>query len=187
MLTAGMLMLLVMSVISANRMINENTGAQFEAEALASSASIANDMLLEIMSKRFDGKPDSATLVAGTLSTTSFSPYDSTRVLAEWGPSASEKDSLVQPDRIGSDSTYTSMMKPGIRPGLNDVDDYDGYQRTVNFGNITGFIVKVKVYYVTATSPDVFSLLRTNFKKIEVSVEHPLYLPKVTYTALASY
>ncbi len=176
-----MLLLLVMSVISANRMINENTGAQFESEALASSASIANDILLEIMGKRFDGLPDSTRLVKGSCASTEFSPYDSLFVQNEWGPSATERGALVSPDTLRSDSTYRSMTV------LNDVDDYDGYQRKVNFGNITGFIVKVKVYYVSSTAPDVFTKTKSFFKKIEVSVEHPLYLPKVTYTALASY
>jgi hypothetical protein len=182
MLTAGMLLLLVMSVISANRMINENTGAQFEAEALTSSASIANDLLLEIMSKKFDGRStiDPVAYVNGTLGTSSFSLYDSLFVLDEWGPSAAERGALVVPDTLAADTTYSSKA-------LNDVDDYDGYQRKVDFGNITGFVVKVKVYYVTSTAPDTRTLSRSNFKKIEVSVEHPLYLPKVTYTSLASY
>jgi hypothetical protein len=189
MLTAGMLLLLVMSVISANRMVNENTAAQFQAEALTSSASIANDILLEITSKRFDGKPDSAKLVSGTVATKDFSPYDSLLIQDEWGPSASERGALVQPDTLRTDSTYKSLM------ALNDLDDYDGYQRTVNFGNISGFVVKVKVYYVTAAAPDTRTLTRTNFKRIEVTVEHPLYLtpeppdykPKAMYYALISY
>ncbi len=176
-----MLLLLVMSVISANRMINDNTSAQFQSEALVSSATIANDLLLEIMGKRFDGLPDSTRLVTGKVTaTTELSPYDSLQILPEWGPSAAERGLLVSPDTL-----YNGKYRSYV--ALNDVDDYDGYQRTVNYGSINGFIVKVKVYYVNASSPDTRTLTRTYFKKIEVSVEHPLYLPTVTYTALASY
>lgn len=188
MLTAGMLLLLVMSVISANRMINDNTSAQFQSEALVSSATIANDLLLEIMNKRFDGLPDSTKLVKGQCTTSDFSPYDSLFTQNEWGPSATERGLFVTPDTLYN-GKYRSIA------AFNDIDDYDGYQRTVNYGNITGFIVKVKVYYVTSTTPDVFSKTRTNFKRIDVTVEHPLYLspeppdytPKAKYSALASY
>jgi hypothetical protein len=199
MLTAGMLMLLVMSVISANRMIIDNTAAQFQSEALVSSATIANDLLLEIMNKRFDGKPDSTRLVNGLCAISEFSPYDSTHVQVEWGPAKAEKDSIQYwPDRQITEPTDT-VPHFLSKKWFNDIDDYDGYQRTVDYGNIKGFIVNVKVYYVTATSPDIRTLSRTNFKKVEVTVSHPQYLTvEVTpegiiirntavYSALASY
>ena len=171
-----MLMLLIMSVISANRMINENTTAQLQAEALVSSATIANDMLLEIMSKKFDAYSDTL----GYQATSAFSPYDTTK--NEWGPSLAERGIIT----YQADTSYNGRTYKSIK-GLNDMDDYDGYQRIVNFGNISGFIVKVKVYYVNAGTPDVLTTSKTYFKKIEVTVEQPLYLSKVTYTGLASY
>ena len=46
MITLGMFILLIMSVISANRMINENLQAQLETQAMATSATLANDLHL---------------------------------------------------------------------------------------------------------------------------------------------
>lgn len=181
MLTAGMLLLLIMSVISANRMINDNITAQLQAQALASSATIANDLLLEILSKKFDANSDTL----GSQSTTSFSVYNG----AGWGPSDAEKAACPRPD-----SSYIGAYKSIT--AYNDVDDYDGYKRIVTHNGISGFMDSVVVYYVNIASPDVKNANRTFFKKIEVTVLQPLYLTRDTlskwynaavYTALASY
>jgi hypothetical protein len=181
MLTAGMLMLLIMTVVSANRMINENATAQLQAQALASSATIANDLLLEILSKKFDGLSDSL----GYQATSDFSPY----LGSHWGPTATETAACPLPD-----SSYLGNFKSIA--AYNDVDDYDGYKRIVSHNGISGFVDSVVVYYVNPGTPDTKTTSRTNFKRIEVTVMQPLYLTKDTlskwynaavYTALASY
>ncbi len=50
-ITLGMFILLIMSVISANRMITDNSQSQLQMQAIVSTASIANDLLLEIMAE----------------------------------------------------------------------------------------------------------------------------------------
>jgi hypothetical protein len=190
MITIGMLLLLIMSVISANRMINDNTTAQFQAQALASSATIANDLLLEIMNKHFDGKPyEPYNAIAvgkdttGGLVTTDFT--DTTSL----GPSTTEAAACPLPD-----SSYVGSYKSIT--AYNDVDDYNGYRRIVNFNGINGFVVNVVVYYVTSSAPDNKTGSKTTFKKIQVTVSHPLYLiydstpganNAAVYTAIASY
>ena len=183
MLTAGMLILLIMTVVSANRMIGENTQAQFQAQALLSSASLANDLLLEIMGKAFDGLSDSL----GYQATSAFSPY----LGSHWGPTPTETAACPLPD-----SSDTGAFKSTA--AYNDVDDYDGYSRTAVANGISGFHLNVVVYYVNPGTPDTKTTSRTFFKRITVTVSHPKYMrvevtPQGTirttavYSALASY
>ena len=189
MLTAGMLMLLIMTVLSANRMINENTAAQFQTEALATSASLANDLLLEIMGKKFDGLSDSL----GSQATSAFSPY----LGSHWGPTPTETAACSLPDSSDT-GAFNSMA------AYNDVDDYDGYSRTARvtggmFGsNGIRFHLTVVVYYVSPGTPDTKTTGPTFFKRITVTVQQDQYLRdevmpegtvrnRAVYSALASY
>jgi hypothetical protein len=175
MITMGMFILLVMSVISANRMLLDNTQATLQAEAYTASATIANDLLQEALSKRFDEFSDSY----GYQSPSDFSPP--TPGVAEWGPSATEK-AAVGPS---PDSSYTGAFKSAT--AFDDLDDYTGYTRMATANNISGFVITVQVYYVEASNPDVAVNYRTYYKRIAVTVQHPQYLSPVTYTALMSY
>jgi hypothetical protein len=181
MLTAGMLVLLIMCVVSANRMINENTEAQFQTRALVASASLANDLLLEIASKKFDEKSDSV----GGLATIGFSEYQKTK--GEWWPKDPESAACPQPD-----SSYTGAFKSIT--AYNDVDDYDGYHRIADADGISGFDLWVVVYYVSPGAPDTKLSVRSFFKKVEVNVSHPIYLiphpiylTGAVYSAVVSY
>lgn len=177
MLTAGMLMLLIMTVLSANRMISENTQAQFATQALATSASLANDLLLEIMSKRFDEKSDTS----GYQATSKFSEY----LQGGWGPNAGEQTACPLPD-----SSYIGAYKS--KTIYNDIDDYDGYWRILSANGITGFNLKVVVNYVNPGTPDTKVTTRTYFKRVEVTVKQSQFLNAdlgniAVYTTLASY
>jgi len=174
-ITTGMLVLLIMSVVSANRMLMEVNQATYEAEALTASASVANDLLDEILSKRFDQFSDTT----GTQSKYDFSPP--VTGAAEWGPSPSERAG------VGTlDSSYVGVYKSRIF--FDDVDDYIGYARMVTMNNIRGLIVRVQVYYVNSFDPDTPLTEQNTYKKIAVTVEHPIYLTTpVTYSAMISY
>lgn len=175
MITLGMFILLVMSVISANRMLLDNTQATLEAEAYAASATIANDLLQEALSKRFDYFSD----YSGYQVPTDFSPPDPTKV--EWGPSATEKTAVG----TSPDSSYKGAFKSIT--AFNDLDDYNGYTRMVTANSISGFVVTVKVYYVNSSAPKVAVSYQTFYKVIEVTVQHPQYLSAVKYTGMMSY
>jgi hypothetical protein len=186
MITLGMFILLIMSVISANRMLMENTTAQLQTEALASSSVIASDLLQEILSKPFDEKvviDEGATPwvqdTTGTKVTveTNLSPSDG----SQWGV----RSLITLPD-----SSYTGNYNS--KTGLKDIDDYDDYNRIVDQGNIKGFTVAVVVDYVVWTSPDVPTSTKTWFKSVKITVSHPLYLTSdnkmiPVFQAIATY
>jgi hypothetical protein len=70
----------------------------------------------------------------------------------------------------------------------DDVDDYNGYERTANSQDIPGFHLQVKVYYVTKANPEVNANYQSYYKRIDVSVDHPVYLQrKITVSGLAAY
>jgi hypothetical protein len=200
MITMGMFVLLVMSVISANRMLVQNTETGLQTEALKESASIANDLFQEIQSKSFDQLVDTTT--SDQLASTFSSPSGGSPVNSEWGPSNAERTAVgTMPDDAGS-GQYRSVT------AFNDVDDYgnftggnytNGYTRTVgvdtaNGIRIGGFLVTVRVMYVDPnlpSNPDTKDLVVVNYqtfmKRIEIDVEHPQYLSKITYKSVRAY
>lgn len=175
MITLGMFILLIMSVISANRMINENLEAQLQTQALATSATLANDLLLEILSTRFDASSDTL----GSQATTAWTDA------ASLGPNATEVANCPQPD-----SSYTGAFRSIA--AYSDVDDYNGYRRIVTANGITGFNLNVLIYYVASGTPDTKTTSRTNFKRVQVTVTQAQFLTTAlknvpVYTAVASY
>jgi hypothetical protein len=181
MITMGMFVLLVMSVISANRMLVQNTETGLQTEALTESATIANDLFQEIQSQKFDAHVDTSRT---NQAESEFSePRDGAN---EWGPSNAERTLAgSMPDDNGS-GEYRAIL------AYDDVDDYNGYTRVINVDSangirIGGFLVTVRVFYVAISNSDVAVDYQTNFKRIEVGVEHAQYLPKVLYSSLMSY
>ncbi len=159
MITSGMFVLLVMSVISANRMLNQNTETTLQSEALELSASIAEDLIAEASGKLYD-------------------VYDNGSGLQEsWefgscGPSSEENSQIPVPaDTL---NPTTGVFKSADT--FSDFDDYNGYKRLVTAGGISGFLVKSYVYYIDAVNPDVPTSWQTYFKKMDVRISHPLYI-----------
>jgi hypothetical protein len=136
------------------------------------SATIAQDLLQEAMSKRFDANSNDT----GTQDTTAFS------LPAALGPSAYERTQVGTLPDTSSTGNFRSIAAYG------DFDDYKGYSRRVTANGISGFIASTTVYYVTEFDPEVPTGKRTFYKVIEVSVSHSLYLPTpITVTGLLSY
>lgn len=190
MITMGMFILLVMSVISANRMLVQNAETGLQTEALTESATIASDFFQEAQSKLFDRFVDTART---NQAPAEFSPPTG-GTSSGWGPSSSEQLAVGSlPD------TSNYGHSPRSIAAYNDVDDYDGYTRivmadTINGVKIGGFLVTVRVKYVDpnlAPDPLTKELIavnyQTNMKRIEVDIEHPQYLTKITYKSLMSY
>ena len=170
-----MFVLLVMSVISANRMLVDNNESTLKVEAYTASASIANDIMAEAQGKKFDKFADTT----GTQQVTDFSSPTDTN--GGWGPSAAERAAVGPMPDSSYTGNYRSIM------AFDDFDDYDGYSRIVTENNISGFIATVKVFYVEPSDPDTKVSYQTFFKKIEVYVEHSKYLDKIKYSSLMSY
>ena len=182
MITMGMFVLLVMSVISANRMLMQNSEFNLQTEALIESSTIANDIFQEAQSKKFDE-------FAGDAGTDSVSVFTLPNLL---GPSNSERDSVGSLPDSSYNGHYRSIKAYG------DVDDYNGYSRIVSADSangirIGGFSVTVRVFYVDPSNPDSLVNFRTFFKRVEVNVKHDQYFPEnikdigVTYSSLMSY
>lgn len=184
MITAAFLALLIVSAINVNRMLVESAQSGYEAQAYDLAVGIAQDLLVEATNKKFD---ENAVTQSGiTQNATAFS--------TTMGPSTSERASIVPWPDASSTNAFKSKLY------YTDVDDYNGYERTVNTKTISGFKVTAEVYYVTGTNLDVKTTTRTYFKRIDVYVGHSLYLVNkkvpdsdpnylraVTYSRLKTY
>lgn len=191
-ITLGMFILLIMSVISANRMLMENSQAQLQTEALASSAVIASSLFREIMAKPFDQNVVIDTTLTtwrqdtmGTKlgSTTALLLNPDTTLLSTYGGSKWGVRNLI----TLPDSSYTGNYNSITR--LKDIDDYDGYIRIQDYGNITNDTLSARVYYVDFAAPDdtTKKTKRSLFKSVRITVKQSRYNLKAVYSSMATY
>jgi hypothetical protein len=165
-ITGAFFVLLITSVLSANRMMSESAMSSYEGEALNNAADIARTLMNEAQRKAFD-----LNVVENTYQNAS--AFTSASSL---GPAGNESIS-PWPDVAGA-STFKSIAT------YNDFDDYNGYRRTVNVGNITGYVVEVSVYYVYTSNMSKVNW-STYVKRMDVKVSHPLYLKTpVTFSCM---
>lgn len=75
-------------------------------------------------------------------------------------------DSLTPINLLGPDVGENDFSK------FDDIDDYNGHQRTDNLPRLGNFISNVTVYYVNINNPDIVSNTRTFAKKIDVFVRN---------------
>ena len=165
MLSAGALVLLTMLVINAHRLVVQSGDAAVAAEAAQVGIDLAQSLLDEIQTKRFDQFAD-------TSGTQPVSDFTAPNAL---GPGAGESFSL--PDT----RLYTSIRK------YNDVDDYNGYTRNATVGQFNGYQLSVTVVYVNDDNPDVVVGVKTYTKRVQVTVHYPAYFKDMTFTAIVSY
>jgi hypothetical protein len=158
MLTAAALIIITMVVISANRLILESQQDELAGEAYNLASEIGNALLMEASVKKYDA-----------VSTNTYYQFfwEFTGVNS-LGPSSSEAAAVPLPDRY----PFKSIGH------YNDFDDYNRYWRIVDTPIITGFIVRDSVIYVLVDDLDARTNYQTYLKKMIVTVEHPLYLPR---------
>jgi hypothetical protein len=165
MVTAAFFVLLIASVITANRMIGSSTTTTYEGDA----RNLAVDLARSVVNEAYRLKFDENSVDSLYQTSTDFTAANSL------GPDAGETISPL-PDV----APYQSYAK------YDDVDDYNGYSRIVDAGALQGFKVTVSVYYVSSTT-FAKSSTQTVLKRIDVSVEQPTYLKtKVTYSKLVT-
>jgi hypothetical protein len=181
MLTVAFFALVTVAVMKANKMIIDSESSYYEQAAVEEGSNFANALLSEIVTKKFDSRvrydyyqstwefdPPSA-MGAGASARNRINPVVNSKVVPDAAPYKSIK---------GSSATYD----------FDDVDDYNGYERTVDSQDIKGFHITAAVYYVTKNDPNAPAFSQTYFKRIDVSVDHPLYLKrKITVSAIAAY
>lgn len=164
MLTAAFLVLITIAAMNANKMIVERDVSYYEQEAYQQAAVLANALLTEIMTKRFD-----------EYATSTDSWYaDVTDFSTTLGP-LSWESSFVNPSGTADRwNPYRSVSTTYY----NDVDDYNGYKRTATSGGLPGFLLTVQVYYVNTTDLESPSASRTYYKRIVVTVTNTTYFRK---------
>ena len=122
-----------------------------------------------------------------------------------WPTGTSSSTAATQfdaPSAMGTSTTTENNVMPGGNPDVapyksvrgdspswfDDVDDYKGYTRTANSADISGYTLTVTVYYVTKSNTSSAASFQTYYKRIDVSVTHPIYLTKaLTFSAIATY
>lgn len=185
MITLGMFILLIMTVISANRILIENAETATQTDPLASASVLANNLFAEIMRKPFDQNVVIDTTAASWRQDTTGIKISSESSLSAYnGSKWGVRGLLAYPDTI-STGDYLSKTR------LKDIDDYDGYQRraivTIRPGETLTYTITVKVFYVVYSAPDVLTSTPQYFKKVQVTVTESKYEVSQVYTALASY
>lgn len=181
MLTSAFLVLLTIAVMNANKMIVDRDINYYEQEAFKQAGVLANSLLDEIVRKKFAGEADTT---AYTPTTGYYQPR--TAFVSALGPSTTASN-YVNPG--GAPDTYPYKSIRGDNGNyFDDVDDYKGYLRSANAGNITGFLLTVNVVYVSPVNPSVITSTQQYLKRIDVTVSHPTYLKKnLTFNRIISY
>jgi len=191
MISAAFFVLLTLAVLSANKMILENTKYYLQEEAIEQASNFANALISEILTKKFDSKVtyDAFGNVTG--------PYNSSNL--PWPTIPTLFDAPVN---MGTSAATENNVMPGGNPDVvpyksirgdspswfDDVDDYKGYVRTANSADISGYRLTVNVYYVSKSDPSTATSHQTYYKRIDVSVTHPIYLKNpLTFSAIATY
>ena len=157
MLTALFLVLLTVLMIASNQLLIDSTQNTLESLAAEQGLDLAHQLMMEILSKNFDANytPPYTYYVTNVSNFTTPSGQK---------PSTGHNFTLPDVTPYKSTSTYTS------------VGEYNGYKRTANGANLTGFQLTVSVYYVSRTNATTASASQTYYKRIDVSVTHPTYL-----------
>jgi hypothetical protein len=58
-------------------------------------------------------------------------------------------------------------------PNYNDIDDYHRFTKTVSAPHAENYHITAKVWYVSDTNPNLNVMIRTFYKKVEVTVTSP--------------
>jgi hypothetical protein len=148
------LILLSTLFITANRFVLNQETLALQSQYVITAVSLGQSIINEAKDKSFDKITKTGSINSPNLLTAPSS----------LGAESDEQFSL--PDTI-SNFTYMSSRT------YDDIDDYDGYCRTVNTVNAENYLVKAEIIYVSATCPDSISTVRTFCKRMTVTVTSP--------------
>ncbi|MCX8056641.1 MAG: hypothetical protein N3F03_03395 [Ignavibacteria bacterium] len=93
----------------------------------------------------------------------------------------STPDSLTPVNLLGPDLGENDYTK------YDDIDDYNGYQRSENLSRLGNFISSVRVFYVNVNNPDITSNTRTFAKRIEVFVRNNFITDTIKMYRVVTY
>ncbi len=177
MLTSMFLVLLAIAVINGNRLIVDSDENYYRNQAFEEASFNANELLLEIVFKKFDETVDTSSTVVTLDSSTFSSTMGWDDYWGEFYPVCQGNDSLVDIRTTRPYMTLNSSI-------FDDVDDYNNYYRyeyktsstTRITRNLTNYTLKVNVYYVQHGSEDIPSASKSFLKRIDVTVWDPIYI-----------
>lgn len=159
-LTLGALILIGMFMLSANSLMSDNTMAAQQNELLLTSISMAQSLIDEAKTKAFDQKSVAVAIIV---------PDSLSATLGRDGGA----EAIALPDTL-SPTGYQSSLH------FNDVDDYNGYSRTIRTPRAEGYIVSATVHYANESAPDSLSASRTFCKTMVVTVSNSMMAGPVT-------
>lgn len=73
---------------------------------------------------------------------------------------------LTHPSKLGFDDN-------DVYPDFDDVDDYNGYTRTISAPHAEDYDISCSVWYVNPDNQSQFSSVQTFYKRVEVTVNSP--------------
>ena len=143
-LTIGSFACIGILTFSVNYMLLNRQKLNYETEATITGVSIGQAIIEEVTVKNFDHN---------------FSG----------GKYTDDSTEFVSPNNLGVDAGETAAENATF----NDVDDYDGYTRSVVTPRYGDYIVTCEVNYVSAPASTVPAAAQTFFKRIDIYVKNP--------------
>jgi hypothetical protein len=163
-LALTMLMIMQMSI---NSSILSESISSLENEATLEATTLGNLMIGEIRTKAYDNATRSNMI------------YNRSQLTPVSSLGPDPLDTIITNEIVPvSQTLFLSQQK------YNDIDDYNGYVRTVQTQNLSDFTIQDSVCYVQEANPEVVSPTPTWYKMIIVTVSHqnmstPLVLKSV--------
>jgi hypothetical protein len=169
-LALGAIIIFGMFLRSSNQLMSATTQLSEQNEYYLTALSLAQSVISEAKTKAFDQK----TVSGGVNVPDSLSAALGTDGIAETVPS---------PDTLSTSSPYTSTTAGYLSlVKFNDIDDYNGYTRTVNTPRAEGYKLSVKINWASPTYPDSTLISKSFCKKMTVTVKSQYMPDSITVT-----
>jgi hypothetical protein len=149
-LSIGAMALMALISMRFNATLLENRTVEIENKVYLTAFSLADDLIEQIKQKAFDEQ----TVVFRSINPEELTPIN------KFAPSFRDTGENENP------STW------------DDIDDFNGYSKSVSTPHVESYTVGSTVEYVSASNQDLVSTTQTFFKRITVSVTSP-YLSHV--------
>jgi hypothetical protein len=166
MLTIGAILLFGIFLSTTNKLMIGNNQIASQNEYYIAGLSLAQSIIDEAKTKAYDEN----TILQDTMVA-----RDRLTVSASLGKDGGP-ETFSLPDLIRTTNPFTTRY-PGYSSSasFDDIDDYNGYRRTVNTSRAEGYRLFSWVRYSSETNPDSTSAARTYCKVITVKVTSPYF------------
>jgi hypothetical protein len=144
-LSIGAMALLALISLRFNATLLENRTTEIENKVYLTAFSLADDLIEEIKQKAFDEE----TVEWKAITAEDLTPFE------KFAPEV----------RDVGENEYPSTW--------DDIDDYNGYSKSISLPHVENYSVTSTVDYVSATDQDEVSNTQTYFKRVTVTVSSP--------------